>query len=148
MSDDFRSKVYESLHKQRLLFGPDEIEEEKHYRVEYKLTPILVQTEHKDQSIEARFARFHEANPHVYDAICACVALAWRHGVRKGSMRNIYEKLRWDHYIATKGEEQWVLNDHYVPMYARKVMDEHPEWEGFFELRKLRAKGKKKVEEP
>ncbi len=35
--------------------------------------------------------------------------------------------------------EDFKINDHYLSRYARKLMEEHPELDGLFELRELKA---------
>ncbi len=86
------------------------------------------------QSIADRFEAFHAANPHVFDAI---VELAWElrdAGLRKASMKLIFEQLRWRYLIQTKGDD-FVLNNNYTAHYARLVMERVPGLDGFFNTR-------------
>lgn len=72
-------------------------------------------------TIEARFRRFDEANPHIYADLAA---LAWDYvntGARRVSVKALYELLRGR--VSTSGET-YVLNNDYTALYARKLADE------------------------
>lgn len=90
--------------------------------------------------IQRRFLRFHEENPHVYDLLRRFSLQARRRGRTRFSIDAIYHRARWHTQIETT-DPDWKLNDHYTSRYARKLMDEEPELEGFFELRDLRRSG-------
>ena len=87
-------------------------------------------------TIEARFRRFDEANPHVYDAL---YRIAWDDvtaGVRRISTKALYERLRGN--VSTSGES-YVLNNDYTALYARKLADEGGLGQ-YIELRTRKAK--------
>jgi hypothetical protein len=93
----------------------------------------------RDLTPEERFHLFHSLNPHVYEA-CRTLALDLRRrvGLRKASMRLIFNQLRWLYVIQTQGDT-YRINDHYSPYYARMLMDEVPELKDFFETRRANA---------
>lgn len=83
-----------------------------------------------------RFATFHEAHPEVYAEIVRRARLAQSRNIRCG-MRTIWEAMRWT--FCVERTEQYKLNDHFPPHYARLVMERESDLAGFFETRGLRA---------
>jgi len=94
--------------------------------------------------LRAAFYKFHLDNPHVYRRIKEIC-----HGLRgKGwthySMRTIISVLRFEWDMETGGEtvdtadgpERVKLNNNHSPYYARMLIEECPEFDGFFKLRK------------
>lgn len=82
-----------------------------------------------------RFERFHEANPHVYDAL-ARLARRWRTatGREKQSVQRLIEIARWDEGIRT-GEDPEINND-FAAYYARLLMFQEADLAGVFEIRR------------
>jgi hypothetical protein len=91
-------------------------------------------------SIQDRFERFHGENPHIYKRLEEMTQAWLKHGHTKCSIHMLWETLRWQ---AGTGffsrEEEYKLNDHYPARYARMLVENHPAWEGVFNLRALRA---------
>lgn len=83
-----------------------------------------------------RFEAFHALNPHVYDAL---VSLARRFiaatGKRKLGAQRLVEIARWDMELATKGEEEFEINNTYRAYYARLIMWQEPDLHDVFDLR-------------
>ena len=88
-------------------------------------------------TIQERFAAFDRANPHVYRLL---VRFAFEAKARRTrySLKALFERIRWHVQIETGGEE-FKLNNLYTSRYARKLIAEYPEFEGFFETRELKA---------
>ena len=84
------------------------------------------------------FARFHEANPHVYEALKYVALWAVRNG-RKLGMKAIYERVRWEYNLQT-ADEPYRLNNNYTAHYARLLMEQEPELAGYFEIRKSKKR--------
>jgi hypothetical protein len=90
------------------------------------------------------FQKFHQDNPHVYQRIKEiCFALqgkGWKHY----SMRTIIAVLRFEWDLETGGEQvatddgpaRVKLNNNHSPYYARMLLEDHPTFKGFFQLRK------------
>lgn len=89
-------------------------------------------------SIRDRFERFHAENPAVYRLFRQFAHDAKRAGRTRFSADAILHRIRWFVSVETVGEE-YKLNDHYSAMYARKLIEDEPEFAGFFELRKTRS---------
>lgn len=87
-------------------------------------------------NLQKHFEGFHRQNPHVLDLIMR-IAVTLRHkkGFRKCGMRLIYNQLRWMYAIQTRGDE-YKLNDHHTPYYARVVMALRPDLVDFFNVRR------------
>ena len=88
--------------------------------------------------ISWKFVEFHRRNPHVLEKIEELVQELMAAGLTRCSMKMIFEKLRWDHYIETQGD-YFKLNNNYHAFYTRFVLMRHPEWEGFFHTRESAA---------
>lgn len=85
-------------------------------------------------SIKERFESFHDLNPHVYDALRELALRARGAGRTHYGIKSLFEVLRWSYLIQTQGDE-FKLNNNYHAHYARLLMTEEPDLEGFFELR-------------
>lgn len=90
-----------------------------------------------DRTIREAFEDFHRNNPQVYDALRRRALRAKSRGFKPG-IGCLFELLRWSHGMTTKGDE-FLLNNNFRSHYARMLMDNEPDLDGFFELRKLRA---------
>lgn len=80
------------------------------------------------------FERFHRANPHVYAELKARALALKEAGVTRGSIGQLFEVLRYDHAIQTQNSE-FKLNNNHRAFYARVLMFECKELEGFFAVR-------------
>ena len=100
------------------------------------LTPLDVPDYAPELTIAERFALFHEANPHVADALDA-LAGQWLARHQRVGMKAVTEALRWRTGIETTDSSPWRLNNNYTSLYARLLLDRHPEWAGRIETRAL-----------
>jgi hypothetical protein len=91
----------------------------------------------QDDSIPARFSRFHAVNPQVYDSL---VVLARQFRQRqpdaKLGIAMLYEVLRWNYYMATNSEEPYKLSNDFRACYARLIMEQENDLEGIFQTKK------------
>lgn len=62
-----------------------------------------------------------------------------RRGVRHYGIAALVEAARYDHMLRVGDSEPWKINNSYRSRLARQLMDDYPELEGFFELRRLEA---------
>lgn len=83
------------------------------------------------------FRAFHEANPHVYQAFKQKAHEAKAAGVEKTSHWLIMNVLRWESGLQTSGKEWRISNDH-ISIYARLLIWNEPEFEGFFDLHQMK----------
>jgi hypothetical protein len=94
-------------------------------------------------TLPERFEDFHEANPHVYDALRGLAMELVAHGRRRGAIAQLFEVLRWQYAISTVGDDDFMLNNDYRAFYARLLMSREPALWEFFELRRSVAGGVK-----
>lgn len=88
--------------------------------------------------IQEKFEEFHAAHPDVYSLFkrfCGELKSAGR--TRYGS-KSVIERIRW-HYATTSEGEEFKINNNFTSRYARMLIDEHPEYQNFFELRVIRT---------
>lgn len=85
---------------------------------------------------EAAFRRFHEENPHVYERLKRLAFKLKVRGVDRWGMKALYEILRYEEAVATNSPAAlYRLNNNFTALYARMLMEQEPDLEGFFELR-------------
>ncbi len=88
------------------------------------------------KQIEAQFKIYHEANPHVFESFKKFATEVKNMGKEQYSANSIFERMRWHTEIETVGE-RFKLSNNYRAYYARKLMDEYPEFYGFFRIKQL-----------
>jgi len=81
------------------------------------------------------FERYDQENPNVFRLFLQYSEMAFNRGFKKFSAKAIFERLHWHYQFETKDMTNFKLNNNYTAHYARKLMREYPEFEGFFELR-------------
>lgn len=84
---------------------------------------------------EEKWRAFHARNPQVYELLRAKALYAVRRGHKRLGLRTIWEALRWDLTVQVDSADDFKLNDHYTPFYARELMAREPELAGVFEVR-------------
>ena len=103
----------------------------------FSFTPQPIKAVDRRGGISAAFQRFHEANPHVYDALKAVALWCVRNGKTVG-MKAIYERVRWEYNVQTD-DEPYRMNNNYTAHYARLLMKQEPELADYFQVRKIRS---------
>jgi hypothetical protein len=89
-------------------------------------------------SIQARFERFHDANPWVLAKLEEMTAELVAAGRRRVGIAMLFEVIRWEQLRSTTGDP-FRLNNSFRSRYARLMMYRHPEWDGVFETRETRS---------
>lgn len=87
---------------------------------------------------EQAFNDFDEGNPQVYEALVKMSYDLKRQGHKRIGMKMLFEVLRWRSMMRTTAED-YKLNNNYTSYYVRKIIAEHPDMEGFFEMREQRG---------
>ena len=90
------------------------------------------------RSLHDRFIAFHHHNPEVYQEIVKIARVMKGRGIYKMGIALIYERLRWLHFIDTRGSEGFKLSNDFRSEYARLIMQQEKDLAGFFEVRELR----------
>lgn len=88
-------------------------------------------------SIREGFKKFHEENPQVFKAFEDQALRAISRGCEKLSAKLIINYIRWNHFVDTT-DMNFRINDAYQSYYARFFVSKYPEYENFFDFRKLR----------
>jgi hypothetical protein len=89
--------------------------------------------------LQARFLAFHAANPHVFARFADAARRLKRQGRRRFGAKAIVEEMRWHTGVATEGDP-YKLNNVWTSRYVRLLVSAYPgEFDGFLELRRLRA---------
>lgn len=94
----------------------------------------------REATIQERFESFHAANPQVYGALRSLAFQMLGNGVKQYGIKGLFEILRWQFALQTKGEPFRLCND-FTSRYARLLVKNNPELDGFFEMRQLRERG-------
>lgn len=76
--------------------------------------------------MEQGFEDFHSLNPEVYERLVGMVARAHAKGRARVGMGMLFEVLRWNHYMSTRGEEPFKLNNNYRAFYTRLIDRDFP----------------------
>ena len=87
------------------------------------------------KSIQERFEAWLDANPDFWPLFVQYAREVKEQHAHYGA-RAIVERVRWHTAIHTHGEP-FKINDHFAPRLARKLKEEYPEFQGFFEFRRL-----------
>jgi hypothetical protein len=61
-------------------------------------------------------------------------------GFKHYSAAAVWHRIRWESPAGSDGRTAWKLNNDFCSLYARKFMQTHPEYKGFFRTRKLKSK--------
>jgi hypothetical protein len=99
------------------------------------LSPLTEPDHTPEDTLAERFAAFHEANPHVADALEHLADQWFAAGNKRASVDALFHRLRWESGITTQGDP-YVLNSSYTAFYARLLIARRPEWASAFALRK------------
>ena len=86
--------------------------------------------------IEDKFKTYDEENPRIYELFVKFAKEAKLSGRVKFSSYAIFERIRWFVDVETVGDT-FKVNNNYRPYYARKMMQEFPDFESFFHTRVL-----------
>jgi hypothetical protein len=89
-------------------------------------------------SIQARFEDFDRKHPEVCRRLVRLAFELKERGFKRCGMKFLFERLRWFYWVE-RGDADFKLNNDFHSRYARKIMAEFPELQGFFEVRELKA---------
>ncbi|MFD4592930.1 hypothetical protein [Streptomyces rubiginosohelvolus] len=98
--------------------------------------PTAIRGSHRatGRSITEQFRTFDAHNPHVYRVLERMAARRLATGATRISLKDLFEDLRRQLPHGVAG-----LNNNYTALYARRLIDEHPDRAPAFELRRRRA---------
>ena len=91
-----------------------------------------------DPNLVRRFCNYHRANQHVFEEFHRRAIEMRATGREKYSGWVIINRIRWDYDLRTTGDVFKVNND-FIALFARLLIHEQPSFQGFFELRRMKA---------
>lgn len=94
-----------------------------------------------DKVLIKKFMLYNHDNPHIFTEFERYAREIKAH-CDKCSAWLIINRIRWDHSIKTNGNKFKISND-FIALFARKLIMERPEFEGFFTLRPMKEFGRK-----
>ena len=83
------------------------------------------------------FWEWHKANPRVWEYFERFSLEVVNKGHQKVSHWLIINRIRWEVYLETTGEDFKISND-FIAYYARLFMHNHPQYLGFFKTKALK----------
>jgi len=88
-------------------------------------------------TLKEKFDLWDEENPEVYKLFCKFTLQAAEKGHKRLSAWMIVNRIRWETSVVTVGNDYKVSND-FIALYARKFMQDHPEYDGFFSVKSMK----------
>jgi hypothetical protein len=83
----------------------------------------------------AEFERWHDANPHVWSMFVRFAFDAISAGRARFSARDIIHRIRWYTDVEMRAIDDFKINDHWSPYYARIFRRTYPQYTELFEFR-------------
>lgn len=93
----------------------------------------------RDRTIQERFLDFHSRNPQVYYLLVRFSYELKRRGYEHCGISLVWERMRWEVAMTTNDPDGFKLNNDWRSRYARLLMEQEPELDGFFRTRQLTA---------
>lgn len=90
-------------------------------------------------SIEARFNRYHEANPQIYDAIVRRLSALSDQGIERTSIKAAIEALRYSSVSTnrTETDKAFKIPNDFASRYARLIAEKEPDLGRMLLIKKL-----------
>lgn len=99
-----------------------------------------------DPRARDRFVAFHLSNLDVYAEFEASAIKMRATGRKKYSAWTIIQAIRWGRDVKTQGAVFKINNDH-IAFYARLLVHNQPDFDGFFDLRSMKMVRHRSTEE-
>lgn len=86
---------------------------------------------------EANFNQYDAENPGIYEAFKKFTFKAIDRHYKNYSAEFIFNVIRWE--TNSKADGDYKINNNFKPFYARKFMNDFPDYDGLFRTRKSKA---------
>lgn len=96
-----------------------------------------------DDEIQAAFEVFHKKHPEIYSHLVAAAQTMRARGRKRCGIKALWEYIRWNFYIGGTAAGGFKLSNNYHSRYARLIVQQEPDLDGFFEFRQLKGDGEK-----
>jgi hypothetical protein len=90
----------------------------------------------------AKFKQFHEDNPQIYEAFKRFSYEIKNRGFTHYSHWAVANRVRWEFDTRIEGNHTFKLSNDFITVYARLLVWNHPEFEGFFTLKQCKPNRK------
>lgn len=95
------------------------------------------------RTIQEAFEKYHADNPRIYELFkrfaLQIVEKRKNRPNKKTSANLLINRIRWEIYVETITDDGFRINDHYSSRYARKFVEEYPQYRDLFNFRELRS---------
>jgi hypothetical protein len=85
------------------------------------------------------FHALHQAHPEILDFLVLEIRRRLDHGLPAFSYQSLWQYARWQLELEKGPTDNFLMNDHAAPFYARAITILHPEFNGRAEFRKAKA---------
>jgi hypothetical protein len=86
------------------------------------------------------FQQYDQEHPEIYQVFKNIAEEFIKKGVIKMGAKRIIEEIRWHKLVKTN--EYFKVSNNYTAYYARKFVNDHPQYAGFFNFKPLRSTNK------
>jgi hypothetical protein len=100
---------------------------------------LFDEPEDKARTIQERFEKFHAEHPDVYQLFKRFAFELLDAGRKRYGSDAIIQRIRWHMATSSQGSPDFKINDHFSSRYARKLIEDCPQFADFFELRRLHS---------
>lgn len=94
--------------------------------------------ERRRKTIQERFEEFDMAHPDVYALFRRFAFELQNAGRMRYGAKSLIERIRW-HLATSSNTEEFKINNNFTSRYVRKLVEECPQFAGFFERRRLQV---------
>lgn len=109
-----------------------------HVDLQLDLSPLSQPDYTPEATLAERYVEWAAVNQHVIDAVEALAIQWFAAGNNRVSMRQLWERLRWESGVrSTTGP--WKLNNDWPPFIARELVRRHPSWAEAINMRQSAA---------
>lgn len=88
-------------------------------------------------TLKEKFTDWDKENPIIYQLFCRFTFEAIERGHKRLSAWMIANRIRWETSVVTTGNDYKISND-FIAFYARKFMEEYPQYDGFFKTKTMK----------
>lgn len=82
-----------------------------------------------------QWKRFHLANPLIYAELLRMAQELQEAGRSRYGINSLFEVMRWERARMQTTDDQFKINDHHAPFYARLLMEDVSSLEDFFRIK-------------
>lgn len=104
---------------------------------DYRTNPKIIGMVHKIFKPMKTFQEYDQENPHLWELYKMIAFEFINYGYIKIGSKRICEQIRWHHKVKTN--EPYKISNTYTAYYARKFVNEFPQFAGLFNFKSLRS---------